>query len=184
MKSWTYESSSECGPALSEYIESTTANSFGAFNIVKADREKLSKDCLEHIGRLMNELDRRFPSSPVQEHLSILFDPVFLIEHKNDLSSTAYGRSSLIFLRKKYKNFPGFDDNSVRNEWESLKASLIDYIDCMPTNCSPETFWKNFLLLKQSSNSQYYEHHKNILLLFYIYLISPTNSTECERGVS
>ena len=52
----------------------------------------------------MNELDRRFPSSAIQEHLSILFDPHFLIEHKNEIVSSAYGRLSLDFLRKKYKN--------------------------------------------------------------------------------
>jgi hypothetical protein len=183
LRSWTFESQSASGPALSEYLESTTTNSFGAFNIVKADREKLSKDCVAHISRLMNELDRRFPYSAVQEHLSILFDPNFLIEHKNDIVSNAYGRSSFDFLRKKYKNFPGFDINSVRNEWESLKTSLIDFINCTTADCSSKMFWKNFLLLKQSLNSEYRDHHKNILSLVYIYLISPTNSTECERGV-
>ena len=116
LKSWSFESSSASGPSLSEYLEATTTKSFEAFTIVKADRQKLSKGCLEHISRLINELDRRFPSSAVQEHLSILFDPYFLIEHKNEIVSSAYGRSSLDFLRKKYKNWPGFDINSVHNE--------------------------------------------------------------------
>ena len=116
LKSWSFESSSTSGPSLSEYLESTTTKYFGPFTIVKADRQKLSKGCLEYISRLMNELHRRFPSSAVQEHLSILFDPHFLIEHKNEIVSSAYGRSSLGFLRKKYKNWSGFDINSVRNK--------------------------------------------------------------------
>ena len=81
------------------------------------------------------------------------------------------------------ESIPDFDINSVRNEWESLKTSLIDYIACMTADYSSKAFWKNFLLLKQSLDSQYHDQHKNILLLVYIYLISPTNSTECERGV-
>jgi hypothetical protein len=159
LKSWTFETTSTSGPALSEYLESTAADSFGEFRIVKDDRRKLSNDCLEHIARLLQELDRRFPPSPVQEHLSVLFDPQYLIKHKQEVSSNAYGRLSLDFLRKKYRDLQSFDSTAVRNEWESLKASLIDYIDCISPDYSPVTFWKNFINLKQSTNTSYRDQH-------------------------
>ena len=138
---------------------------------------------MQHINRLIDELQRRFPPSPIQGHLSILFDPQYLIEHKKEITSNTYGRSSLDFLRKRHQYFEGFDFTSVLNKWLSVKVSLIDYIKTVSHDYSPMEFWKNFLLLKQSVNSSYRHQHKKILLLMHIYLISPTNATECERGV-
>ncbi|CAF2091660.1 unnamed protein product [Rotaria magnacalcarata] len=137
LEEWTFESTSHTGPALSHYIDSTTTNTYGAFKISKCDRKKLSKDCLEHIKRLIDELERRFPPSPIQEHLSILFDPQYLITHKKEITSNTYGRSSLDFLRKSYQHFEGFDFTSVLNEWLSIKVSLIDYIDTVLHDYSP-----------------------------------------------
>ncbi|CAF3470297.1 unnamed protein product [Rotaria sp. Silwood1] len=144
LNGWTFESPTATDPALADYLELTKTNSFGAFKIVKDDREKLSNNCLEHINRLFEELDRRFSSSSVQENPSILFDPQYLIEHKKKISSNTYGRSALDFVRKKYRNFPGFDFIAVRNEWESLKASLIDYIDYIALDYSPKNVLEKF----------------------------------------
>ncbi|CAF3501980.1 unnamed protein product [Rotaria sp. Silwood1] len=144
LKGWTFESPTATDPALADYLELTKTNSFGAFKIVKDDREKLSNNCLEHINRLFEELDRRFSSSSVQENTSILFDPQYLIEHKKKISSNTYGRSALDFVRKKYRNFSDFDFIAVRNEWESLKASLIDYIDYIALDYSPKNVLEKF----------------------------------------
>ncbi|CAF0925094.1 unnamed protein product [Rotaria sordida] len=65
---------------------------FGAFKIKLGDRQNFSNDCREHISRLPEELTKRFTPSVVQENLSILFDPQYLIQHKNDISSIGYGR--------------------------------------------------------------------------------------------
>lgn len=183
LEGWTFKSASATGPSLSDYLESTKTGSFGAFKINLGDRQRISNDCHQHIGRLLKELARRFPPSDVQESLSILFDPQYLIQHKKDITSNEYGRSALDFLRKKYKTLVGFDPNAVRNEWESLKASFIDYANNLPPNCSVKEFWKNLVKLKQSTNCFFDDQHKNILLLLNVYLISPTNSAECERGV-
>ena len=180
---WASESTSAMGPALSDYIESTKSGSFGGFKIQLGDRNKFQNDCREHVERLIQELDRRFKPSMVQESLSTLFDPRYLITNKNKLDSIEYGRFHLNFLREKYKNFPNFDSNGVRNEWESLKPVLSDFIQTSLSDCSDKLFWKNFIILKQSINNLFIEEYKNILLLLNIYLISPTNSAECERGV-
>ncbi len=183
LKSWTFQSSSANGPSLFDYLESTKNGTFGAFKINLGDRQKFSNDCRKHIDRLLEELSKRFAPSIIQENLSILFDPQYLIQHKKNISSTEYGRGAIDFLRKKYKNFVGFDSTSVRNEWDSLKPALSDYVNTLPTDCAAKEFWKSFLLLKQTTNILFDDHHKNILLLLNIYLISPTNSAECERGV-
>jgi hypothetical protein len=183
LEGWTFKSTSSTGPSLSDYLESTKTGSFGAFKINPGDRQRISNDCHQHIARLLKELARRFPPSDVQESLSILFDPQYLIQHKKDLASNEYGRSALDLLRKKYKKFLGFDSTAVRNEWESFKASLNDYATNLPPNCPVKEFWKNLVKLKQSTNCFFADQHKNILLLLNVYLISPTNSAECERGV-
>ncbi|CAF1331670.1 unnamed protein product [Rotaria sordida] len=59
---------------------------------VLGDRQNFSNDCREHISQLPEELTKRFTPSVVQGNLSILFDPQYLIQHKNNISSTGYGR--------------------------------------------------------------------------------------------
>ena len=71
----------------------------------------------------------------------------------------------------------------MKNEWESFKPVLSDFIQNLPLNNSEKLFWKDFVTLKQSINSLFTEEFKNVLFLLNIYLISPTNSAECERGV-
>ncbi|CAF4969970.1 unnamed protein product [Rotaria sp. Silwood1] len=164
LENWTYyHSTSTLSPALSEYILLTTEALYGSFKINLGDRKKFLNDCLEHIHRLLRELDRRFTPSKVQESLSILFDPQYLLTNKKNIGCLNYGRAELDFLRQKYKKFPGFDSNIVRNEWESFKQSLSDFT---------------------TTNSDFLRQYNNILFLMNIYLISPTNSAECERGFS
>ncbi|CAF3584600.1 unnamed protein product [Rotaria sordida] len=67
-------------------------STFGAFKIKLDDRQNFSNDCREHISQLPEELTKRFTPSVVQENLSILFDPQYLTQHKNDISSIGYGR--------------------------------------------------------------------------------------------
>ena len=106
-----------------------------------------------------------------------------MIQHKNDINSNEYGRLALDFLRKKYKTFIRFDYTAVRNEWDSLKPALSDFINTLSINYSMKDFWKNFVLLKMTTTNLFNDQHKNILILLNVYLISPTNSAECERGV-
>jgi hypothetical protein len=183
LESWSFESPSDNGPSLSDYLESTKNGTFGDFEIILGDREKFANDAQEHIKRLLNALAKRFAPSVGQENLSILFDPQYLIQHKNNLNSNEYGRFALDYLRKKYKNFPGFDYTVVRNEWDSLKPALSDFINTLSNSFLVKEFWKNFVLLKTTTNNLFPDQHKNILILLNIYLISPTNSVECERGV-
>jgi hypothetical protein len=171
------------GPALSDYIKTTVKESLGAFKLTLCDRQKVSNECCAHIERLLKELDRRFVPSPVHESLSVLFDPRYLIAHKKDIASPTYGRSELDFLRRKYERFDGFVSNDVRSEWESFKLALSDFVNFSSTMLSPTTFWKDFLALKRSTNVLFQNDNKNVLLLLGIYLIAPTNSAECERGV-
>jgi hypothetical protein len=180
---WASESTSIMGPALTDYVETTKLGSFGHFKINLGDRITFFNDCRKHIKRLLQELDKRFKPSVVQENLSLLFDVPYLIKNKNKLDSTEYGRRSLDILRKKYQNLPDFDCNLVRNEWESLKPIIFDYIQSFPSDLSEKLFWKNLITLKMSTNNLFIEEYKNILLLLNVYLISPTNSAECERGV-
>ncbi|CAF1348456.1 unnamed protein product [Adineta ricciae] len=165
LEGWTFQSLSDVGPALSDYIESTKNGIFGAFDISLGDRQKFLHNSHQHIHRLLQEIAKRFPPSVVQENLSVLFDPQHLFKHKNKININEYGRSALSFLRKKYKNVVGFDHSSVGNEWESLKVSIYDYVNNLPNNTPVNEFWKNFILLN-------------------IFLISPTNSAECEKGYS
>ncbi|CAF1411733.1 unnamed protein product, partial [Rotaria sordida] len=124
---------------------------FGAFKIKLGDRQNFSNDCREHISQLPEELTKRFTPSVVQGNLSILFDPQYLIQHKNNISSTGYGR---------------------------------DYINSLPSDYAVKKFWKNLILLKQTTNNLFNDQYKNILLLLDIYLISSTKYVECERGFS
>ncbi|CAF1442879.1 unnamed protein product [Rotaria magnacalcarata] len=126
MCDWTFESASDTGPVLYDYLDSTKNGTCGAFKIILGDCKNILYNCCEHFNRLLQELARRFPRSVLQESFSVLFDPYYLLQHKEHISSNEYGRSALNVIRKKYKNFTDFDFNSVRNEWESFKASLYD----------------------------------------------------------
>ncbi|CAF2087543.1 unnamed protein product [Rotaria magnacalcarata] len=121
---WTFESASDTGPVLYDNIESTKNGSFSALKITLGDRKNILYNCREHINRLRQELARRFPRSVLQESFLVLFDPDYLLQHKEHISSNEYGRSALNVLRKKYKNFTDFDFNSVRHKWGSFKALL------------------------------------------------------------
>ena len=184
LNAWTFESSSTCGPSLHNYLDTTQSGSFGAFEIKTGDRASLLKQAREHINRLNKELDKRFARSPVQEQLGTLFDPRYLIEHKKDLRSADYGRSAVLFLKKKYQTLPNFDSNDVMHEWSSLKTSLSEFISHLSSSYPIKEFWKNFLTLKEIKDNSFRHNHKNILILMFTYLISPTNSAECERGVT
>lgn len=184
LSQWISPATYKWGPTLANYIKATGDETFGAFKIKLGNRQEFAKQCADHIERLLKELDRRFAPSPIQENMSVLFDPHYLIAHKNDIDSPDYGRSSLDFLRDKYKNLDGFDSNAVLIEWESLKQPLSHFVDVFPTSEPEETFWQKFIVFKSSISSQFIDGNKNVLLLLGIYLISPTNSAECERGVS
>ncbi|CAF1446317.1 unnamed protein product [Rotaria sordida] len=76
---WRSESTSIMGPTLTDYIEATELGSFGGFKIKLGDRVMFFNDCRKHTQRLLQELDKRFKPSIVQEHLSMLFDVQHLI---------------------------------------------------------------------------------------------------------
>jgi hypothetical protein len=184
MSRWISQSTFTWGPTLANYIKETEKGTFGAFKIKLCDRQEVAKQCSDHIERLLKEIDRRFAPSPIQENMAVLFDPRYLLEHKKDIDSPEYGRLALDFLRNKYKNLIGFDSNAVQIEWESLKQSLSGFIDIHLALKNEEPFWQQFLLHKRSTSDRFLDENKNVLLLLSIYLISPTNSAECERGVS
>ena len=183
LESWTCDSSSTVGPALFDYLKSTAEESFGSFRVTVGDRKMLLNNCSEHIHRLLQELDKRFMPSRLQECLSVLFDPKYLIKNKKNIYCLGYGRSELDFLRQKYNKFPNFDSNVVRSEWECLKKPLSDFANTFSTLQCTQTFWKDFIAQKIRTNADFLSQHKNILLLLNIHLISQTNSAECERGV-
>ncbi|CAF1424337.1 unnamed protein product, partial [Rotaria sordida] len=181
---WTSQSTPTWGSALADFIKTTEKRKYGAFKIDLSDRQQLAKECSAHIERLLIELDKRFAPSRLLESMTMLFDPIYLIEHKKDVDSPDYGRPELDFIRNKYKDFPGLDTDAVRSEWEILKPSLSEFLDRPSSIDLKETFWQQFLLLKQATNSRFLEENKNLLALLSIYLIMPTNSVECERGFS
>ncbi|CAF1317940.1 unnamed protein product [Rotaria sordida] len=143
----TTSSSSSSIPSTSISTPLSSINS----SALLGDRQNFSNDCREHISQLPEELTKRFTPSVVQGNLSILFDPQYLIQHKNNISSTGYGR---------------------------------DYINSLPSDYAVKKFWKNLILLKQTTNNLFNDQYKNILLLLDIYLISSTKYVECERGFS
>jgi hypothetical protein len=174
------------GPSLGEYLNLTkTENSFGAFKILsKSNRDGLNAECTLHVERLLEEIDRRFPPSELHRCLSLLFDPIMYEENQQCLNDATYGRSELNYLRQKYENLSGFDSKKVQVEWELLKPMVISFIEIKSNNCSSAIFWKNFIKLKQTTYELFSEQFRNILMLLSIYLISPLNSAECERGYS
>ena len=184
LRKWTFQSPTAMGDALLEYLDWTESGTFGAFKITIGDRQKMMDECHEYIVRLIEELDKRFTQSVINENLSVLFDPQYLLQHKQDIDSNEYGRSALTSLRKKYKDLEGFDSDAATSEWQSLKPGLSDFTNHLRTGQSMDRFWKDFIMLKQSTNILFNNQFKNILILLGVYLIAPTNSVECERGVS
>jgi hypothetical protein len=172
------------GPFLSKYIQQTSNKTYGAFSIDTKDRQIAEENCRSHTERFLTELERRFSISKVQESLCYLFDPSHLHKNEHRVRQPGYGREQLAFLSKKYNLLDGFDPHKVVTEWESLRPSLISYIPVDGKTSSRKLFWKNFILVQQSISISFTDDYKNILLLLNVYLISPTNSAECERGFS
>ncbi|CAF2551925.1 unnamed protein product [Rotaria sp. Silwood2] len=179
------ESKCILGPTLNDYLDSTmNNNSYGAFKIVIGDRDKLYKECFTHIDRLLLELDKRLKPSKLQQCFLVLFEPDYLINNKDDVMKSNYGRQELEYICTKYRNLNGFNMNKCRHEWETLKISLSDFVSINEQQKSRRIFWKSFISWKEAINDSFHEQYKNILILLSIYLISPLNSAECERGYS
>ncbi|CAF1648070.1 unnamed protein product [Adineta ricciae] len=172
------------GPSLSQYIQLTSNKAYGAFFVDTKNRKIAEENCHFHIERFLAELERRFSTSKVQEGLSNLFDPAYMHKNEQRVRQVGYGREQLAVLSKKYHLLDSFDSQKVATEWESLRPSLISYIAVDGKTCSRKLFWKEFILLQQSIHTNFINDYKNIILLLNIYLISPTNSAECERGFS
>lgn len=173
------------GPSLNDYTKSITTNtSFGAFSIVIVDRSELYTECFVHINQLLIEIEKRFKPSEVQECFIVLFEPDYLIKNNSEVAKSNYGRQELDYLRMKYKNLKGFDMNQCKIEWEKMKISLSEFAFNNKLKNSRKVFWKSFFLWKEAIDSSFYKHYENILILLSIYLISPINSAECERGYS
>ena len=174
------------GPSLAKYLSSTnTENSFGAFKILsETHRDDLAAECSLHVERLLREIDHRFPESELHRCLSFLFNPVMLEENRSRLNDATFGREELNYLCEKYEQLPNFDPNHVQTEWELLKFIVISFMPIRSNNSSSAVFWKNLIELKQTTHPHFHGQYKNILMLLSVYLISPLNSAECERGYS
>ena len=172
------------GPSLSKYIELTSNETYGAFFVDTKNRQIAEENCRLYVERFLSELDRRFPISKVQECLCCLFDPAYLYKNEQSIRRNGYGREQLRFLTKQYHLIDGFDSYKAATEWESLRSPLISYIASADKQYSRKLFWKEFILLQQAISFSFADDYKNILLLVQVYLVSPTNSAECERGYS
>jgi hypothetical protein len=173
------------GPSLNDYLNSITSNnSYGAFQVVISDRSKLFTEVFLHINRLLAEIDKRFKPSEVQERFIVLFEPDYLIKNRNEVAKSSYGRQELDFLRIKYQNLKGFDIDQCKSEWENIKIALSEFTFNNQEKTSRRIFWKFFILWKEALDDSFHERYKNILILLSVYLISPLNSAECERGYS
>ncbi|CAM4777001.1 unnamed protein product [Rotaria magnacalcarata] len=183
LRKWIEQQPPVWGPSLSNYIRESKKHFYGLFKIEPGDRKKLSQECCDHIGRLLQELDRRFVKCHLRDNLSILFDLNYLMDHKETVDQPEYGRNALNYVREKYKNLPSFDQTAVQAEWELIKIPLAEYLKTSITQ-KRKHFWKSFILFKQTVNEQFSEQFKNILVLLSIYLLSASNTAECERGFS
>ena len=172
------------GPSLSKYIQLTSNQTYGAFFVDTKDRRLAEENCRSYIERFLIELDRRFPVSKVQESLCSLFDPAYLQRHEQRVRQIGYGREQVNFLSRRYNQLDGFDSHKAATEWESLRPSLISYISIDSKTDSRKLFWKEFTLLQRSISMNFDDDYKNVMLLVNVYLVSPTNSAECERGFS
>jgi hypothetical protein len=154
------------------------------FEVDTESRHKNEENCRSYIQRFLVELDRRFRSSRLQEDLSVLFDPAYLQKNANHVSRIGYGRDQLNSLSKRYRSLAGFDSLNVINEWESMRPSLASYIAMEGRTCPRKEFWKEFIVVQQVICNSFVDDYRNVMLLMNTYLISPTNSAECERGFS
>lgn len=187
LSSWMKKEPNEAfpwGPSLAEYIHSTsTGESFGAFKILPSTtRDSLSTHCSLHVQRLLEEIDRRFPTPELHQCLSNLFDQVMFRDNKIHLNDATIGRKELEYLCRKYEKLLDFDVRQVRIEWESFKPLLVNFVESQSVGISSISFWQNFIQLKKTTSDQFLERFKNILILLSVCLISPLNSVECERG--
>lgn len=180
---WIEQKAPVWGPSLSNYIQESKKNLYGLFKIEPANRKNLSKECYDHIKRLLQELDRRFVRSVLGENLSILFDSNYLMDHKEIIDQPVYWREALNYVREKFGKLPSFDKNAVQAEWELIKAPFAEYLKTS-INHKREHFWKSFILLMETINEHFTRQFKNILVLLSIYLLSAANNAECERGFS
>ncbi|CAF4346814.1 unnamed protein product [Rotaria sp. Silwood2] len=153
-------------PSWNDYLDSTmNNNSYGAFQIVVDDRDKL-----------------RFEPSKLQRYFLVLFEPDDLINNKDEVMKSNYGRQELEYIRTKYRNLSGFNLDKCRNEWKTLKISLNDFVCINEQQKFRRIFWKSFISWKEAIDGSFHGQYKNILILLSIYLISPFNSAERERG--
>ncbi|CAF4458620.1 unnamed protein product [Rotaria socialis] len=157
-------------------------NSYGAFQIVVGDRNKLFDECFTHIDRLLFEIEKRFKPSKVQECFLVLFEPDYLVKNKNEITKSYYGREELDYICKKYKRLNGFNMEKCHNEWENFKISLSEFVYVNQYQKSRRIFWKSFISWKEAIDHCFRSRFQNFLILLSIYLISPLNSAECERG--
>jgi hypothetical protein len=177
-------SSNQWGGSLSKYIQATSNGTYGAFEVDTESRHKNEENCRSYIQRFLVELDRRFRSSRIQEDFSVLFDPAYLQKNEKHVSRIGYGRDQLNSLSKRYRSLVGFDSLNVINEWESMRPSLASYISMEGRKCPRKEFWKEFIVVQQVICNSFIDDYRNVMLLMNTYLISPTNSAECERGFS
>ncbi|CAF3395313.1 unnamed protein product [Rotaria socialis] len=68
------------------------------------------------------------------------------------------------------------------NEWENFKISLSEFVYVNQYQKSRRIFWKFFISWKEAIDHCFRSRFQNFLILLSIYLISPLNSAECERG--
>ena len=173
------------GPSLNDYTNSTAKNqSYGAFKIIVNDRSQLISESFTHINQLLIEINKRFKPSDVQERFIVLFEPDYLLQNKSEVGKPGYGRQELDFLQIEYQYLNGFNMEQCRIEWEKIKVSLNEFVSNNQEKNSRRIFWKSFILWKETIESSFREQYKNIFILLSIYLISPINSAECERGYS
>ncbi|CAF3318565.1 unnamed protein product [Rotaria socialis] len=136
------------------------SNSYSAFSITATDRLKMYNECFTHFSQLLLEIGQRFKPSKVQQSLVVLFEPDYLIQNKDQISKPNYGRQEIEYLLNKYKNLSDFNMFQCRSEWEIIKISL------------------------KATDDSFRGRFKNVLTLLSIYIISPINSYERERGYS
>ena len=128
LRKWIEQRTPLWDPSLSNYIQESKKNLYGLFKIEPADRKKLSQDCCDHVRRLLQKLECRFMRSVLRENLSILFDPNYLMDNKETIDQSEYGREALNYVREKYGKLASFDKTTLQTEWELIKVPLADYL--------------------------------------------------------
>ncbi|CAF2551965.1 unnamed protein product [Rotaria sp. Silwood2] len=131
---------------------------------------------------IMIYINVRFEPSKLQRYFLVLFEPDDLINNKDEVMKSNYGRQELEYIRTKYRNLSGFNLDKCRNEWKTLKISLNDFVCINEQQKFRRIFWKSFISWKEAIDGSFHGQYKNILILLSIYLISPFNSAERERG--